>query len=198
MTLVFFLVSSIILDPVYYTNSNYFYEITGKDSFVFGATNGGLVRYNMLRNTFDVITSTDGLLCNRTTSCSLDSAGYVWAGCDLGLAVVNSDLATVANYPSQYISSVSIHDIVAVDIQEGPQVVDLMVQAQHLKRFRIIGTGERGCRYSPARLGLAAVTGSLERLNDQVRWCPAAIDHVARNGRRSDRRRLQHHDERLC
>jgi ligand-binding sensor domain-containing protein len=114
MTLVFLLVSSILLNPVYYTNSNYFYEITGKDSLVFGATNGGLVRYNRLRNTFDVITSTDGLLCNRNTSCSLDSSGYVWTGCDFGLAVISSDLTAVEIYPEQYLTSTVIHDIVAM------------------------------------------------------------------------------------
>jgi len=114
MTLVFLLVSSILLNPVYYTNSNYFYDITGKDSLVFGATNGGLVKYNRLRNTFDVITSTDGLLCNRITCCSLDSTGFVWAGCDFGLAVIRGDLGTVGIYPQQYLTSTVIHDIVAM------------------------------------------------------------------------------------
>ncbi len=114
MTLVFLLVGSILLDPVYYTNSNYFYEITGKDSLIFGATNGGLVRYNLLHNTFDVVTSADGLMCNRNTSCSLDSAGFVWSGCELGLAVVSSDLATVVGYPPQYLPPTSIHEIVAM------------------------------------------------------------------------------------
>jgi hypothetical protein len=114
MILVFLLVSSILLNPVYYTNSNYFYEIISQDSLIFGATNGGLVRYNILRNTYDVITSADGLMCNRNTSCSLDSTGFIWSGCDLGLAVVSSDLATVANYPSQYIPPTSIHEIVAM------------------------------------------------------------------------------------
>ncbi|GAJ12761.1 unnamed protein product, partial [marine sediment metagenome] len=74
MTLIFLLVTNILINPEYYTNTNYFYEIVGEDSIVYGATNGGLVAYNYLNGTIDVLTSTDGLQMNKQNCLAFDSS----------------------------------------------------------------------------------------------------------------------------
>jgi hypothetical protein len=97
--LTFLLAASITVRPEYYTNYNYYYDITGKDSLIYGATNGGLVRYNAMSGVFHVLTSLDGFRVNRQSCVALDSAGFVWSGSELGLAQVDTAFDAIRNYP---------------------------------------------------------------------------------------------------
>ncbi len=111
MTLILFLLASISLQPYYYTNNNYFYELTSRDSVVYGATNGGVVAYNYLSGSFNILTNVDGLEINSQTSIGIDSSGYLWVGSSVGLAVIEPDLSSIHAYPSQNLSSTSIQEI---------------------------------------------------------------------------------------
>ena len=96
---------------MYYTNSNFYYGITGKDSLIYGATNGGLVRFNYLSGTYTVLTSLDGFRINRQKAVALDSFGYIWSGSEVGIAQVNLDFTTVQNYPVDYLPDTRINTI---------------------------------------------------------------------------------------
>lgn len=106
------LLVSLSFQPTYYTNTNYFYEITGRDTLIYGATNGGLVVYNHGRGTFDVLTNTDGLQMNGQTSVCLDSSAFIWVGNDAGLALVDTDFTTVYIYPSEHLAGTITQKIV--------------------------------------------------------------------------------------
>jgi len=112
MTLILLLLVSISLQPEYYTNTNYLYEITGRDSLIYGATNGGVVVYNYLNGSFGILTDVDGLQINSQRSIGLDSLGYLWVGSSVGLAVIEPGLGSIHVYPSQNLSSTNIQEIV--------------------------------------------------------------------------------------
>jgi ligand-binding sensor domain-containing protein len=127
---------NITINPEYYTNTNYIYELTGRDSLVYCATNGGVQSYNHLRGTFKVITNSDGLLINRQSCLSIDSSYYVWVGCASGLSVVNSDLSVIQLYPDALPSSsvqdiVSIRDTVFVGTAGGLLIIDTKGTSQN-------------------------------------------------------------------
>lgn len=105
MILIFLLVTNISISPEYYTNTNYYYEVVGKDSIIYGATNGGLVAYNYLNGTFKVLTNTDGLQTNRQSCLALDSSEYIWVGNEFGLALVSQDFSNIYIYPDEYLVS---------------------------------------------------------------------------------------------
>jgi len=101
MILLLFIFFNISLHPQYYTNHNYYYELTGRDSLIYGATNGGAVRLNYLNNRFRVLTNTDGLPVNRQNCIALDSSGYVWVGSEMGLAQIDPTFNTLRMYPME-------------------------------------------------------------------------------------------------
>ncbi len=98
-TLFGILILNFLLKPFYYTNYNYYYAITARDSFIYGATNGGVVRYDYKRDKFVVLTNSDGLQKNRQNCIALDSSGFVWAGNELGLAQMDRDFNQIKIYP---------------------------------------------------------------------------------------------------
>ena len=106
---ILFIVS--ILSAKYYTNTNYIHQLVGYDSIVFCATNGGLVSYSLQTNTFQVITNTDGLPMNRQNCLDVDDNGYIWAGCELGLSVVNTNFEKVRTYPIECLTCTRIQTI---------------------------------------------------------------------------------------
>jgi ligand-binding sensor domain-containing protein len=129
MVILFTFIINITVQPEYYTNTNYIYELTGRDSLIYCATNGGVLSYNQAKGTFNVITNSDGLLINRQSCLCLDSLYYVWTGCALGLTVVNSDLSTIQFYPHSLPNSnvqeiVSIRDTIFVGTAGGLLIID--------------------------------------------------------------------------
>lgn len=126
----FFLIS-IALRPTYYTNHNYFYDIVVNDSIVYGATNGGIVSYNYLRNSFQIFTNTDGLPMNRQNCIAMDSAGNIWAGCDAGLIQLNPVSGNIHLYPLEYLPCTRVNtiycmnDTVLVGTENGLLVIGL-------------------------------------------------------------------------
>ncbi len=112
MILVFLVIVNISIQPEYYTNTNYFYEITGKDSIIYGATNGGVVAYNYSNGSLRVLTNTDGLQINRQSSICLDSSGYIWAGNAMGLTIIKQDFSSLQIGPFRYLTSTNIQEIV--------------------------------------------------------------------------------------
>lgn len=112
MILVFLVINSIAVQPKYYTNTNYVYELTGKDSIIYGATNGGIVAYRTLQGTFSVLTNSDGLQINQQKSIGLDSSGYIWIGSEMGLAVISQDLSDIYMYPVECLTCNRIQEIV--------------------------------------------------------------------------------------
>lgn len=105
------LLANITLQPYYYTNTNYFYEVTAWDSIIFGATNGGVVAYDYLNSSFRILTNVDGLGKNSQTSIGIESSGYLWVGSSVGLAVIEPDLSSIHIYPSQNLASTNIQEI---------------------------------------------------------------------------------------
>jgi hypothetical protein len=112
MILILALVAEINIQPYYYTNTNYFYEIMAQDSIIYGATNGGIVAYHCQTGDFQVLTNTDGLQINRQQCLAFDSSGYLWAGNELGLALIDPDLSEVQIYPSEYLAGTNTQKIV--------------------------------------------------------------------------------------
>ena len=101
MILILVLVAEISIQPQYYTNTNYYYEITGHDTIIYGATNGGVIAFNTQTISFRVLTNTDGLQMNRQRCLGLDSSGYLWVGNELGLAQIDPDFQSIMIYPNQ-------------------------------------------------------------------------------------------------
>ena len=101
MLLILVLVAEINIQPQYYTNTNYYYEITGHDTIIYGATNGGVIAFNTQTISFRVLTNTDGLQMNRQCCLGLDSSGYLWVGNELGLAQIDPDFQSIMIYPNQ-------------------------------------------------------------------------------------------------
>ncbi len=73
--------------------------MTGRDSVIYSATNGGFLVFNRFSGSFAALTNTDGLQLNKQNAVSLDSSGHIWVGNELGLALVNRDLSSVSIYP---------------------------------------------------------------------------------------------------
>ncbi|MEO0205754.1 MAG: T9SS type A sorting domain-containing protein [candidate division WOR-3 bacterium] len=121
---------SISLKPTYYTNHNYFYSIVVSDSLVYGATNGGIVAYNYLNNTYRILTNTDGLPVNRQKCIALDSAGNLWAGSNAGLIQINQAFNHVQSYPLECLPCTRINticclnDTILVGTENGLLVID--------------------------------------------------------------------------
>ncbi len=101
MILILVLVAEISIQPQYYTNTNYYYEITGHDTIIYGATNGGVIAFNTQTISFRVLTNTDGLQMNRQCCLGLDSSGYLWVGNELGLAQIDPGFQSIMIYPNQ-------------------------------------------------------------------------------------------------
>jgi hypothetical protein len=99
------------IQPKYYTNTNYIYDITGLDSMIYCATNGGIVRFNRLTSDFAVLTNTEGLQQNQQNAVSVDSSGHVWAGNDQGLVLINSDFTGINIYPIECLTCTRITEI---------------------------------------------------------------------------------------
>ncbi len=108
------LIANILLQPEYYTNTNYFYQIIGADEIIFSATNGGVVSYNYFSGSFNVLTNVDGLQMNSQRSIGLDSLGYLWVGSSRGLAVIDPTFSSIQQYPSQNLASTDIQEIVCM------------------------------------------------------------------------------------
>jgi ligand-binding sensor domain-containing protein len=87
------------IQPTYYTNTNYIYDITGQDSVIYCATNGGFLAFNRITGDFTSLTNTDGLQLNKQNAVAVDSSGHIWIGNELGLALVNKDLGSISIYP---------------------------------------------------------------------------------------------------
>ncbi len=102
---------AITLQPKFYTNTNYFYQITGQEQIIFGATNGGLVEYRMINGSFRSLTNSDGLPMNQLNCVGLDSSKGIWAGCDQGLAWIDSSLSQVLRYPIDCLSCMRIYEL---------------------------------------------------------------------------------------
>lgn len=90
---------AINIQPTYYTNTNYINDMTGRDSVIYCATNGGFMAFNRLTDDFTALTNTDGLQLNTQNAVALDSSGHIWVGNEQGLVLVNSDLNNVHVYP---------------------------------------------------------------------------------------------------
>jgi ligand-binding sensor domain-containing protein len=87
------------IQPTYYTNTNYIYDMTGKDSMIYCATNGGFLAFNHVSGDFVTLTNTDGLQLNKQNAVGVDSSGHIWVGNELGLVLVNKDLNGISIYP---------------------------------------------------------------------------------------------------
>jgi hypothetical protein len=90
---------NITINPEYYTNTNYIYELTGYSSKIYGATNGGVVVYDYMDDAFSVLTNTDGLQLNRQNCLGIDGSGYIWVGNSSGIAVIDSGFNTIQINP---------------------------------------------------------------------------------------------------
>ena len=114
MILILVLVAEINIQPYYYTNTNYYYEIVSQDSIVYGATSGGIIAYDGQSRIFQVLTNTDGLQQNRQKCLGLDSTGFIWVGNELGLALVNNNFSEVWIYPAEHLTGTNTQEIVCL------------------------------------------------------------------------------------
>jgi hypothetical protein len=112
MIFVCLLLGSISFHKAYYTNTNYYHEITGRGTVVYGATSGGCVAYDYTNERFEVLTNADGLLTNSQSCVGLDSSGFVWVGSSSGLILVDTLFTTVHIYPAECLTCTKIQEIV--------------------------------------------------------------------------------------
>lgn len=104
-------ITTFSLKPTYFTNHNYYYDIVAKDSLVYGATNGGVVKYNFLSGSFNTLTNTDGLQINRQSCIALDSADFIWVGNEKGLAQIDKGFKYIQSYPPQHLPATKVNAI---------------------------------------------------------------------------------------
>jgi len=109
MTITLALLAALAVHPVFYTNHNYFYKISGHYPFVYGATNGGLVKYNVSTGVFRSLNNADGLPTNRLNCVGLDSSGAIWTGSENGIALVDRDFQQIRIYPVDCVPCSRIH-----------------------------------------------------------------------------------------
>jgi hypothetical protein len=103
------ILAAVTVHPVFYTNHNFYYQITGRYPLVYGATNGGLVEYNLINDTYRSLTNADGLPMNRLNCVGLDSSGAIWAGSENGIALVAANLQGIRIYPVDCVPCSRIH-----------------------------------------------------------------------------------------
>ena len=103
------------IEPTYYTNTNYIYDMTGRDSIIYCATNGGFLAYNRLTGDFRALTNTDGLQLNTQSAVALDSSGHIWVGNELGLALVEDDLSSIHIYPVECLTCTRTQEIACLN-----------------------------------------------------------------------------------
>jgi hypothetical protein len=101
--------AAVTVHPVFYTNHNFYYQITGRYPLVYGATNGGLVEYNLINDTYRSLTNADGLPMNRLNCVGLDSSGAIWTGSENGIALVAGNLQRIQTYPADCVPCSRIH-----------------------------------------------------------------------------------------
>ncbi len=130
MTIITLFIFTLSLKPIFYTNHNYFYSIAVKDSIVYGATNGGVVAYNSLYNSFMVLTNTDRLTTNRQKYIAIDSSDNIWAGSDNGLIQIDKSFNIIRIYPMECLPCTRVNtiyclkDTILVGTQNGLLVID--------------------------------------------------------------------------
>ncbi len=99
MFLILTLAAAIEVRPVFYTNHNYWFDLRVRSDIMYGATNGGLVRYDPALDEYRVLTDADGLPMNRLNCVGIDSSGYVWAGTEAGIALADPAMQNILTYP---------------------------------------------------------------------------------------------------
>lgn len=99
------------IEPTYYTNTNYVYDMTGQDSMIYCATNGGFLVYNRFTSDFSALTNTDGLQQNAQNAVALDSSGHFWVGNELGLVLIENDLNNIHVYPVECLTCTRTQEI---------------------------------------------------------------------------------------
>ena len=85
--------------------------MTGKDSVIYCATNGGFAAYNRITGEFTILTNTDGLQLNTQNAVALDSSGHIWVGNEQGFVLVNRDYSNVQVYPAECLACTRITTI---------------------------------------------------------------------------------------
>ena len=103
---------SISIQPSYITNTTYIYELTGRDSVIYCATNGGFLAFNTLSNDYTALTNTDGLQQNQQNCLGLDSSGHIWTGNALGLALIDQNFSSIHIYPVECLTCTRVQNIV--------------------------------------------------------------------------------------
>lgn len=111
MIFAFLLFADITIAPAYHTNTDFYYDLVSAGAFIYGATNGGVVRYDFNAGDFTVLTNTDGLPLNRQICISLDGAQNAWVGSEAGLAVIDPLFTSVYRYPSDYLTNIQTQEI---------------------------------------------------------------------------------------
>ncbi|KPK67311.1 hypothetical protein AMJ87_13540 [candidate division WOR_3 bacterium SM23_60] len=112
MIFVCLLLGSISFQPTYYTNTNYYYEITGRGDMIYGATNGGCIRYDYANERFEVLTNTDGLPIGNQSCVAVDSSGFVWVGNSVGVTLVDPTFTDIQSYPADRLTGTRTQEIV--------------------------------------------------------------------------------------
>jgi len=77
-------VYSAVGDWATYTNMNYAKQLLLKDNFLWVTTTGGLIKFNLLDNTYQKITNVEGLGGNYLYSLAVDTTGNFWFGAKNG------------------------------------------------------------------------------------------------------------------
>jgi ligand-binding sensor domain-containing protein len=77
-------VYSAVGDWATYSNMNYAKQLLLKDSFLWVATTGGLIKFDTFDNTYQKITNVEGLGGNYLYSIAVDTAGNFWFGAKNG------------------------------------------------------------------------------------------------------------------
>ncbi|MEO0132186.1 MAG: two-component regulator propeller domain-containing protein [candidate division WOR-3 bacterium] len=84
-----------------YTNTNFIHQILGDSNYLYCATNGGLVKFELSsKNFIKFITNTEGLLSNRVYRIAFDFNNNIWVGTHKGITVFDRNLENVLGHHS--------------------------------------------------------------------------------------------------
>jgi len=96
---VLILVSSVSAEGIWtnYTNGNYINDIAVEGDYIWCATQGGVVRWNMQNGTYVKFTSADGLANNNVRSIAIDADNVKWFATSGGVSSFDEGAVSVEN-----------------------------------------------------------------------------------------------------
>lgn len=94
-----------------YTFSNYIYDLTLDENYLWAATLGGVICWDLTTNSYEEYSVKNGLLDNYVTSVAIDPNGNKWLGTRSGLSVLNGNTFKFYKYTNNNFQIFQVCDI---------------------------------------------------------------------------------------